>query len=329
MSATRTPNHPVIVSGHFEPLSPSEPETTKGSQYGFVSTLSYFQCAGYGGNKADAFEVVLKTNTLLTHTLEVGFIYSLTGKLIAMNDGTLPIITYFENSLVKVCEAGDNQPDFKSKTTAIGLGHVSKREEVVGSEEDGGTRLEVEVVHHDWDAQAKFHRRFLIKYIIPSSKNMVKTQTLYVVGRETDIVGILVDFDVAKSMAIVLVNAVSLTSGHMLGRLLPSASGSEVPSPRKGLKFVKLSPRKEQSASQLSESPNVPLTPTKSNDKENDLKGKRKQASDNEDESEVESDLDKLDSMEIEVEETQKSKSTRGSPRKSILQAAAKRMKRL
>ncbi|KAI9610717.1 hypothetical protein KEM48_002478 [Puccinia striiformis f. sp. tritici PST-130] len=191
-------------------LQQSEPETTKGSQYGFVSTLSYFQCAGYGGNKADAFEVVLKTNTLLTHTLEVGFIYSLTGKLIAMNDGTLPIITYFENSLVKVCEAGDNQPDFKSKTTAIGLGHVSKREEVVGSEEDGGTRLEVEVVHHDWDAQ-----------------------------------------------------------------------------------------------------------------------GKRKQASDNEDESEVESDLDKLDSMEIEVEETQKSKSTRGSPRKSILQAAAKRMKRL
>ncbi|POV95458.1 hypothetical protein PSHT_15658 [Puccinia striiformis] len=138
MSAARTPNHPLIVSGHFEPLSPSVPESVRGNQYGVVSTLSYFQCAGIGGNKADAFEVMLRTNTILTHTLELGFVYYLRGKLIASNGGSTPVLTYFENSVVKVCTAGDNQPSFKSKTSAVGLGHVSKREELIGSDEEGG-----------------------------------------------------------------------------------------------------------------------------------------------------------------------------------------------
>ncbi|KAI9621328.1 hypothetical protein H4Q26_015827, partial [Puccinia striiformis f. sp. tritici PST-130] len=157
MSLGRTPNHPLIVSGHFEPLSPSVPESVRGNQYGFVSTLSYFQCAGIGGGKADAFEVMLKTNTILTHSLEPGFIYYLSGKLIAMNDGSIPVLSYFENSVVRVCEASDTQPNFKSKTGAVGMGHVAKREEVVGSDEEGGNRLEVEIVHHDWDVQVRGH----------------------------------------------------------------------------------------------------------------------------------------------------------------------------
>ncbi|POW09051.1 hypothetical protein PSHT_09277 [Puccinia striiformis] len=155
MLVSRTPNHPLIVSGHFEPLSPSVPESVRGNQYGLVLTLSYFQCAGIGGNKADAFEVMLKTNMILTHSLEPGFVYYLQGKLIAMNDGSMPVLTYFENSVVKVCPAGNDQPSFKSKSSAVGLGHVSKRKEVVGSDKDGGGHLEVEVVHHDWDVQSK------------------------------------------------------------------------------------------------------------------------------------------------------------------------------
>ncbi|KAI9624080.1 hypothetical protein KEM48_009157 [Puccinia striiformis f. sp. tritici PST-130] len=69
-----------------------------------------------------------------------------------MNDGSMPVLTYFENSVVKVCPAGDDQPSFKSKSSAVGLGHVSKRKEVWEAK-DGGGHLEVEVVHHDWDVQ--------------------------------------------------------------------------------------------------------------------------------------------------------------------------------
>ncbi|POV94838.1 hypothetical protein PSHT_15996 [Puccinia striiformis] len=331
MSLGRTPNHPLIVSGHFEPLSPSVPESARGNQYGFVSTLSYFQCSGIGGRKADAFEVTLKTNTLLTHTLEPGSIYYLSGKLIAMNDGSTPVISYSENSVVKVCEAGDNQPDFKSKAGVVGLGHVSKREEVVGTDDDGGNRLEVEVVHHDWDVQERCHRRFLVKYIIPSAKNMLKTHTLYVVGREAEVVGNLVDFDVHSNMVVVMVSSVSLTSGHLVGRMVPLPSGSDSPSPRKGLNFVKPSPKKDvtpgSSAAILARA--TPLTPKDSDFSNDDPKGKRKKNDENAYDENDEVESDKSDAMDIEVNNPPKGQGTRAAARKAVLQAAAKRMKRL
>ncbi|KAI7936769.1 hypothetical protein MJO28_015668 [Puccinia striiformis f. sp. tritici] len=316
MLVSRTPNHPLIVSGHFEPLSPSVPESVRGNQYGLVLTLSYFQCAGIGGNKADAFEVMLKTNMILTHSLEPGFVYYLQGKLIAMNDGSMPVLTYFENSVVKVCPAGDDQPSFKSKSSAVGLGHVSKRKEVVGSDKDGGGHLEVEVVHHDWDVQERCHRRFLVKYIIPNAKNLVKTHTLYVVD---------------TNIAVIMVSAVSLTSGHLIGRNVPAPSASDSVSPRKGLNFIKISPKKPPvpSTSNSQPLPNTPVTP-RGFEKENiEINGKQKATEETEEEVGDESDSEKSDAMEIEVEGSPKGKGTRASARKAILQSAAKRMKRL
>ncbi|POW10467.1 hypothetical protein PSTT_06097 [Puccinia striiformis] len=311
MSVSRTPNHPLIVSGHFEPLSPSVPESVRGNQYGVVSTLSYFQWVGIGGNKADiAFEVMLKTNTILTHSLEPGFVYYLQGKLIAMNDGSMPVLTYFENSVVKVCPAGDDQPSFKSKSSAVGLGHVSKREEVVGSDEDGGGRLEVEVVHHDWDVQ----------YIIPNAKNLVKTHTLYVVGREAEIAGSLVDFEVDTNIAVIMVSAVSLTSGHLIGRNVPAPSASDSISPKKP---------PVPSTSNSQPLPNTPVTPRGFEKKNIEINGKRKATEETEEEVGDESDSEKSDAMEIEVEGSPKGKGTRASAQKAILQSAAKRMKRL
>ncbi|POW07097.1 hypothetical protein PSTT_08479 [Puccinia striiformis] len=267
MSLGRTPNHPLIVSGHFEPLSPSVPESARGNQYGFVSTLSYFQCSGIGGRKADAFEVTLKTNTLLTHTLELGSIYYLSGKLIAMNDGSTPVISYSENSVVK----------------------------------------------------ERCHRRFLVKYIIPSAKNMLKTHTLYVVGREAEVVGNLVDFDVHSNMVVVMVSSVSLTSGHLVGEWCLY------------LRNVKPSPKKDvtpgSSAAILARA--TPLTPKDSDFSNDDPKGKRKKNDENAYDENDEVESDKSDAMDIEVNNPPKGQGTRAAARKAVLQAAAKRMKRL
>ncbi|POV98215.1 hypothetical protein PSTT_14554 [Puccinia striiformis] len=321
MSAIHTPNHPVILFGHFEPLSPSVPESVRGNQYGFVSTPSYFQCSGIGGNKSDAFEVLLKTNTILTHSLDVGFIYYLSGKLIAMNDGSPPVLTYFESSLAKVGPAGDNQPDFKNKTSVVGLGHVTKREELIGNNDDGGNRLEVEVVHHDWDVQERRHRQFL-----------------------AEIAGNLVDFEVESNTAVVMVNVVSLTSGHSVGRMVQTPLGSEASSPRKGLNFVKRSPMKEKEncetqragssvplAAQkgpLSEILSSSVCPTQKDSQvpSSPVLGKRVAAVED---AESDNESVKSDAMDVEVEETPKSSTTRTSARKTMLQAAAKRMKRL
>ncbi|POV96906.1 hypothetical protein PSHT_14872, partial [Puccinia striiformis] len=322
----------------------SVPESVRGNQYGFVSTPSYFQCSGIGGNKSDAFEVLLKTNTILTHSLDVGFIYYLSGKLIAMNDGSPPVLTYFESSLAKVGPAGDNQPDFKNKTSVVGLGHVTKREELIGNNDDGGNRLEVEVVHHDWDVQERRHRQFLVRYIIPSSKNLVKTHTLYVVGRQAEIAGNLVDFEVESNTAVVMVNVVSLTSGHSVGRMVQTPLGSEASSPRKGLNFVKRSPMKEKEncetqragssvplAAQkgpLSEILSSSVCPTQKDSQvpSSPVLGKRVAAVED---AESDNESVKSDAMDVEVEETPKSSTTRTSARKTMLQAAAKRMKRL
>ncbi|POW19135.1 hypothetical protein PSHT_05011 [Puccinia striiformis] len=302
------------------------------------------QCAGIGGGKADAFEVMLKTNTILTHSLEPGFIYYLSGKLIAMNNGSIPVLSYFENSVVRVCEASDTQPNFKSKTGAVGMGHVAKREEVVGSNEEGGNRLEVEIVHHDWDVQERCHQRFLVKYIIPSAKNLLKTHTLYVVGREAEIAGNLVDFDVESNMIVVMfalkVSTVSLTSGHLVGRMVPVPSGSDSPSPRKGLNLlvssfslagkhrlieildsVKPSPKKDAI-------PRTPVTPKGFGVSTDDPKGKRRASDAENDNGEDQSGSEKSDAMEIEEDNPPKAQATRATARKAILQAAAKRMKR-
>ncbi|KAH9452424.1 hypothetical protein Pst134EB_016374 [Puccinia striiformis f. sp. tritici] len=264
---------------------------------------------------------MLKTNTILTHSLEPGFIYYLSGKLIAMNNGSIPVLSYFENSVVRVCEASDTQPNFKSKTGAVGMGHVAKREEVVGSNEEGGNRLEVEIVHHDWDVQ----------YIIPSAKNLLKTHTLYVVGREAEIAGNLVDFDVESNMIVVMVSTVSLISGHLVGRMVPVPSGSDSPSPRKGLNFVKPSPKKDATPTVNKNSfvPSTPVTPKGFGVSTDDPKGKRRASDAENDNGEDQSGSEKSDAMEIEEDNPPKAQATRATARKAILQAAAKRMKRL
>ncbi|KAI7952940.1 hypothetical protein MJO29_008571 [Puccinia striiformis f. sp. tritici] len=227
---------------------------------------------------------MLKTNTILTHSLEPGFIYYLSGKLIAMNNGSIPVLSYFENSVVRVCEASDTQPNFKSKTGAVGMGHVAKREEVVGSNEEGGNRLEVEIVHHDWDVQ------FALK-----------------------------------------VSTVSLTSGHLVGRMVPVPSGSDSPSPRKGLNFVKPSPKKDATPTVNKNSfvPSTPVTPKGFGVSTDDPKGKRRASDAENDNGEDQSGSEKSDAMEIEEDNPPKAQATRATARKAILQAAAKRMKRL
>jgi hypothetical protein len=58
------------------------------------------------------------------------------------------------------------------------------------------------------------HREFTTKYVIPGTKNLVKTHTLFQVGQEVQIVGALVDFDVETNMPVVLVNAFYLSSSQ-------------------------------------------------------------------------------------------------------------------
>ncbi|OAV85859.1 hypothetical protein, variant [Puccinia triticina 1-1 BBBD Race 1] len=244
MSLIRTPNHPAAFTGHFAPLEDSSVDTVRANQYGYVKTPSFFQCSGLECDKRENFEVQLLTNSALNNTLSHNSIYAISGKLIAMNDGSTPILSYAHETVTRIGENGSDQPDFNSKTNVSSLGMVVDRREIV-SDHDTGTRLEVTVAHCDWDAEQRCHRRFNIKYVVPGTKNLIKTHTLYQVGREVFIIGRLVDFDMDGQMAVVLVSSVSITNGHQVGRNATTSTPNVACS--NGLKITKFSPSPKKS----------------------------------------------------------------------------------
>ncbi|KAA1137347.1 hypothetical protein PGTUg99_015065 [Puccinia graminis f. sp. tritici] len=155
MATLRAPNHPAILTGLFEPtaeVSPhvpllmssrsrpfqSVPESQRGNQYGILTTPSFFQCAGYANQELTDFEVNLTTNTAFTNVLEVGALYLISGRLIALNDGSTPTVTYNHDTIVRIPRVGTVGPDASNKTSSVGLGHVVERSEVASEENDSG-----------------------------------------------------------------------------------------------------------------------------------------------------------------------------------------------
>ncbi|KAH9466405.1 hypothetical protein Pst134EB_001461 [Puccinia striiformis f. sp. tritici] len=239
MASVRAPNHPVNVTGLFETLDESVPNGNRANQYGNVNTPSCISCAGFGGSTPEDFELNLTTNTALNNVLQSGSTYFLAGRLLAPNNGSTLTLTYQHNSAVRNGPAGPTAPDFTNKVNVIGLGLVISRQEVVTAGEDAQSHLEVILQHSDWDSLARAHRSFTVRYLVPGTKIFIKTHSLYLVGRELEITGNLVDFDMEQYTAVISVNSVAVTTGHQLGRgnlvanNSPSGSNSNKFSPSK------------------------------------------------------------------------------------------------
>ncbi|KAI7946404.1 hypothetical protein MJO29_010931 [Puccinia striiformis f. sp. tritici] len=212
MTTTRTPNHPAIVSGLFEAIEESSAPTTRGNQYGLVHTSSFLQCGGIKKDKLENFQIHLQTNTALTNILLPHTLYYLSGRMIALNDGTTPNLTYNHDTLAAV--------------------------EVASDDTESGNTLEVTVTHHDWDSEARCHRKFNIKYIIPGTRYFIKTHPIYQIGREVHIVGQIVDFEMESHLAVVLVTSVSLTSGHQAAKASANHTAGGTPSTSGGRQFT-------------------------------------------------------------------------------------------
>ncbi|POW08693.1 hypothetical protein PSTT_07374 [Puccinia striiformis] len=191
------------------------------------------------------FEVSLIANTAITNSLEEGIFYSLSGRMISQNDGSAPVITYFPEEVLRIGPTTEPALDLTNKASVVGLGYVEERREVETNGGDGEPHLEVIVGHNDWDSHARkisqnrCHKAFKVMYVVPGSKNMVKTHSLYVVGREMQIVGHLVDWDVEKQIAVVLVKAVSLANGHQNPRTVSKSSPSGATPGKSGRTFYK------------------------------------------------------------------------------------------
>ncbi|KAA1124817.1 hypothetical protein PGTUg99_035424 [Puccinia graminis f. sp. tritici] len=282
MSAVRAPNHPATFNGHFQPITDNED-----------------------------FEVELVTNTALNNTLMADSIYALSGKLFALNDGSTPTLSYFQDSVIRIGATGPEQPDFTNKSIVTSLGMVISRREVASNVSDSGSHLEVIVAHCDWDGQ----------YIVPGTKNLVKTHTLYQIGREINIIGRLVDFHMEDHMAVVvdirLAVPTPVTHPHpphhqFQGENCARYNGpstSQAPKPTSPAQPILISAK---CGSTLKES----------------AKGKNKAPSDIESGSEESSETDESEPSETDVQPNLPPQAKRGRPRKNIIKEAAKRMRK-
>ncbi|KAA1138661.1 hypothetical protein PGTUg99_033663 [Puccinia graminis f. sp. tritici] len=330
MTATRAPNHPAYFSGHFQPLA--DVKSVRANQYGYVKTPSFLQCAGSNGDKNEDFEVELVTNTALTNTLNSDSLYALSGKIIALNNGSTPILSYIQDTVTRIGASGPDQPDFSNKSVITSLGMVVSRQEVSNQSADNGTHLEVIVAHCDWDGEERVHRRFNMKYIVPGTTNLVKTHTLYQVGREVNIIGRLVDFHMDINIAVVVsrlhlgIKLVVPTKSFPVHQLLASIKGenslpTSSPSTSDTAK-AKLATSPASRATLGGKASPHPSTPDKS------LKGKARAIDESESDDNDGSDDTSEEDNASEAEVTTTKKAKRGRPRKSIIQEAAKRMKK-
>ncbi|KAA1124823.1 hypothetical protein PGTUg99_035512 [Puccinia graminis f. sp. tritici] len=291
-------------------------DSVRANQYGYVKTPSFLQCAGSNGDKNEDFEVQLVTNTALTNTLNSESIYALSGKFIALNNGSTPVLSYIQETVIRMGTPGPNQPDFTNKTVVTSLGMVVSRQEVATQASDSATQLEVIISHCDWDGEDRVHRRFNIKYIVPGTKNLVKTHTLYQVGREVYIIGRLVDFHMDENIAVVVVFSTKVL------KFLPKAGPSPSTSTAAGLPKPKLTKSPATpTASVKNGSP-----PKQSLDKDN--KGKARAVDESESDDDDGSNDNSDEESEVDTEATPNIKAKRGRPRKTIIQEALKRMKK-
>ncbi|PLW49179.1 hypothetical protein PCASD_02964 [Puccinia coronata f. sp. avenae] len=137
MSTSQTPNHPVLVPAFLE-------------AHGDTA----LQCAGISDTALLNLPLTLLTNTALSNTILSGLFFFLSGRLLAPNDGTSPVLNYAQEALLNIPLTLGALIDASNKTFIVGLGQVVERCKVV-SDNTTQTTQEVQIVRNlvDWDTE--------------------------------------------------------------------------------------------------------------------------------------------------------------------------------
>ncbi|KAH9806966.1 hypothetical protein DFH28DRAFT_1140948 [Melampsora americana] len=209
---SRKRNHPLIASGLFDILS--KVESDGAGQYaqrqamttiGTINTdtgevlETAIKASGYGGP-----DVVLNEAN----------VYSLKGRLLALNKDKVQVFYYEADTVTHVTESSGFRSDLTGKVSVTGLGLIVSREvEKVTSEKDNVTII---VRHNDFnpDIKVKEHETFDVEYKCNWSPLMVKLQPLLVPNREALITGRITGFSPSRNMWSVEISGINITSGH-------------------------------------------------------------------------------------------------------------------
>ncbi|PLW45526.1 hypothetical protein PCANC_10161 [Puccinia coronata f. sp. avenae] len=137
MSTSQTPNHPVLVPAFLE-------------AHGDTA----LQCAGISDTALLNLPLTLLTNTALSNTILSGLFFFLSGRLLAPNDGTSPVLNYAQEALLNIPLTLGALIDASNKTFIVGLGQVVELLKLL-SYITTGTLREVQIVRNlvDWDME--------------------------------------------------------------------------------------------------------------------------------------------------------------------------------
>ncbi|KAH9813467.1 hypothetical protein DFH28DRAFT_896736, partial [Melampsora americana] len=178
-----------------------------------VDTGEVLECAikasGYGGPD---------------DVLAEGNIYSLKGRLVALNEKKLQGFYYENETSIHVSRSDNFRSNLTNKIAVSGLGLIISREvEKVTAEKDNIT---IVVRHNDYNPAPTVSNSFA--FVCNWSPLMVKLQPLLIPNREALITGRIIGFSVSRNMWSVEISGVNITSGHetTISASLPTAGTS-------------------------------------------------------------------------------------------------------
>ncbi|KAH9807713.1 hypothetical protein DFH28DRAFT_913055 [Melampsora americana] len=225
-SPVRKRNHPFITSGLFDIMSQVENDVP--GNYGPREAMTTIPTINI--DTGEFFEFAIKTSGYggPDDVLSVGNIYTLKGRLLALNETKIQVLYYENKTSLHVSASELFRSTLTNKVAVSGLGLIVSREvEKLTPEKDN---VIIIVRHNDYNPapSSRENEPFDVEYRCNWSPLMVKLQPLLVPNREALITGRIVGFSVSRNMWSVEVTGVNITSGHenATASVLPSAGSS-------------------------------------------------------------------------------------------------------
>ncbi|KAH9814777.1 hypothetical protein DFH28DRAFT_894189 [Melampsora americana] len=253
----RKKNHPFITCGLFDVISKVETEVN--GQYGFRESMATI--ATINIDTDEVLECAIKASAYggIDTVLESGSIYSLKGRILALNKKEVQVFYYEPDTTIHIATSDSFKSTLTNKVSITGLGLIISRDvEKVTAEKENVTII---MRHSDFNPSpnVRDQESFEVEYRCNWSPLMVKLQPLLVPHREALLTGRIIGFSPSRNMWSVEVTGVNITTGHenSTGLNLP-LGGSQLGTPggrARGKLFIPGADEQEPNVDSLSNAP--------------------------------------------------------------------------
>ncbi|KAH9812948.1 hypothetical protein DFH28DRAFT_897760 [Melampsora americana] len=227
-SETRQVSHSVRINYVGE--AGEEGPVVGPASKGFIAHLGTILTSGMNTSEPFSNAIYLTSYGSIADSLIEGSLYGMTCKMIGTNDHNYDHF-HFENgdriNFGSTEKLGEGVPEtLMDKITMIAMGTIVGIDTIKDPLYKGKTTVIATLKHTDYDPFTRMNVNWMTQHYIPPVRNMERAQVLCVLGREVQFTGIIRDYDAEKYMWASEVNAISVTSGHIINtKSSPKAPG--------------------------------------------------------------------------------------------------------